>query len=282
MADIAVLTPDEASEGFHTRWPAVLAEITTPLEAAGHHAVGRSWTADLGGFDLVLPLLVWGYHLAGPDWEAATRRWEEAGLAVWNPPSVLRWNGDKAYLERLAQAGAPVVPTRFAERLSPELMAEAAEAFGTDQLIAKPRVSAGAWRTIRWRPGAGLEGGPTGPAMIQPYLPAIEQAGEVSLIFFAGAFSHAIRKLPQPGDFRVQPEYQGIISAHQPAADELAAAEAALAGVAEPLLYARVDLVRDLDGRPVLMELELVEPDLYLRYDPASPARLAEAVARLL
>jgi hypothetical protein len=282
MADIAVLTPDEASEGFHTRWPAVLAEITAPLEAAGHHAVGRSWTADLGGFDLVLPLLVWGYHLAGPEWEAATRRWEEAGLAVWNPPSVLRWNGDKAYLDRLAQAGAPVVPTRFAERLSPELMAEAAEAFGTDQLIAKPRVSAGAWRTIRWRPGAGLEGGPD-RAGDDPALPPRHRASGRS-------FAHLLRRGFQPRDpqaasarrLRVQPEYQGIISAHQPAADELAAAEAALAGVAEPLLYARVDLVRDLDGRPVLMELELVEPDLYLRYDPASPARLADAVARLL
>jgi glutathione synthase/RimK-type ligase-like ATP-grasp enzyme len=118
--------------------------------------------------------------------------------------------------------------------------------------------------------------------MVQPYLPSIEREGEVSLIYFGGAFSHAIRKVPQPGDFRVQPEYRGVISAHAPAADERDAADAALAAVEEPLLYARVDLVRGLDGRPVLMELELVEPDLYLRYDPGSPARLAEAVSRLL
>jgi glutathione synthase/RimK-type ligase-like ATP-grasp enzyme len=183
---------------------------------------------------------------------------------------------------RLSEAGAPIVPTRFAERLSPEHMAEAAQAFGTDRLIAKPRISAGAWRTIRWSPGESLDQGPTGAAMIQPYLPAIEHEGEVSLIYFQGTFSHAIRKVPQPGDFRVQPEYQGIITAHQPQADERAAAEAALAAVQEPLLYARVDLVRDLAGQPVLMELELVEPDLYLRYDPASPALARRAVARLL
>jgi glutathione synthase/RimK-type ligase-like ATP-grasp enzyme len=282
MAEIAILTPDPASEGFHTRWPAVLAELAAPLEAAGHRVQGPSWTADLSGFDLVLPLLTWGYHLAGADWEHAVERWSGAGLSVWNSPSVLRWNADKAYLSRLSEAGAPIVPTRFAERLSPAHMAEAAQAFGTDRLIAKPRISAGAWRTIRWSPGQSLDQGPTGAAMIQPYLPAIEHEGEVSLIYFQGTFSHAIRKVPQPGDFRVQPEYQGIITAHQPQADERAAAEAALAAVQEPLLYARVDLVRDLAGQPVLMELELVEPDLYLRYDPAAPARFAEAVARLL
>lgn len=281
MADIAILTPDPASEGFQTRWPAVLAELAAPLAAAGHRVEGPSWTADLSGFDLVLPLLAWGYHLAGAEWHAAIERWQSAKLRVWNPPSVLRWNADKEYLGRLAKAGAPIVSTRFVERLSPEAMAEAAETFGTERLIAKPRISAGAWRTIRWSPGASLADGPTGPAMIQPYLPAIEREGEVSLIYFGGAFSHAIRKVPQPGDFRVQPEYQGIISAHLPAADERAAAEAALAAVSEPLLYARVDLVRDLSGRPVLMELELVEPDLYLRYDPASAVRFAQAVARL-
>ena len=282
MADIAILTPDPASEAYHTRWPAVLAELAAPLEAAGHRVSGPSWTADLDGFDLVLPLLAWGYHLAGAQWAGATERWRTAGLRVWNPPPVLQWNADKSYLGRLAEAGAPIVPTRFVERLSPTEMAEAAAAFGTERLIAKPRISAGAWRTIRWAPGASLDDGPAGSAIIQPYLPAIETEGEVSLIYLGGAFSHAIRKRPQPGDFRVQPEYQGIIGAHQPAPDEQAAAEAALAVVEEPLLYARVDLVRDLGGRPVLMELELVEPDLYLRYDAAAPARFAGTVSGLL
>ena len=115
--------------------------------------------------------------------------------------------------------------------------------------------------------------------MIQPYLPSIEQEGEISLIYLAGTFSHAIPKRPQPGDFRVQPEYDGIITAHEPAADERAAADAILAQVDEPLLYARVDLVRDLGGRPVLMELELVEPDLYLRFDEQAGRRFARAVA---
>ena len=114
--------------------------------------------------------------------------------------------------------------------------------------------------------------------MIQPYLPAIEDEGEISLIYLGGRFSHAVSKRPQRGEFRVQPEYRGIISAHSPSPDELEAAEAILAAVEEPLLYARIDLVRGLEGKPLLMELELVEPDLYLGYDPAAPARFAEAV----
>jgi glutathione synthase/RimK-type ligase-like ATP-grasp enzyme len=283
MASIAMLTPDPADEGFQTRWRDLLAELAAPLRARGHQVSGPSWTALVSErYDLVMPILAWGYHRAGADWLGATRQWEEAGLRVLNPPSVMRWNADKIYLDRLGERGVPVTPTLFIERLTLDRLAEAAERFGTERLIAKPQVSALAWQTIRWSPGDPIENGPTGPAMIQPYLPAIEQSGEVSLIYLAGTFSHAIRKRPQPGDFRVQPEYQATIAPHDTAPDELAGAEAALAAVEEPLLYARVDLVRDLQDRPVLMELELVEPDLYLRFDPAAPARFADAVEAAL
>lgn len=275
---MAILTPDPADEGFRTRWRDVFERQAAPLRAAALEVHGRAWTADLDGFDLVLPLLVWGYHRAAGQWVETVSAWEQAGMRLRNPPSVLRWNADKTYLGRLAERGAPVVPTRYAERLTEAVLNEAAAAFGTDRLIAKPQISASAWRTIRWSPGRPLDGGPDKAAMIQPYLPAIESEGEISLIYFAGRFSHAISKVPQPGDFRVQPEYDGIIAAHQPARDEFAAAAAILAAVEEPLLYARIDLVRGLDGRPLLMELELVEPDLYLGYAEGAPAAFARAV----
>jgi glutathione synthase/RimK-type ligase-like ATP-grasp enzyme len=118
--------------------------------------------------------------------------------------------------------------------------------------------------------------------MVQPYLPAIEESGEVSLIFFGGRFSHAISKRPQPGDFRVQPEFDGIIAAYTPAPDELAAAQRILAAVEEDLLYARVDLVRGLSGAPELIELELIEPDLYLGYDAHRGAAFAAAAKELI
>jgi glutathione synthase/RimK-type ligase-like ATP-grasp enzyme len=276
---VAILTPDRTSEGYRTRWPDVLEHNAAPLEKAGLEVEARDWAEadDLAGFDLVLPLLVWGYPFAPRLWAAAIDRWEAQGVRLHNPASVLRWNADKTYLETLTGRGAPVVPTRHYTQLTRERLAEAALAFGTDKLVAKPRISSTAWRTIRWSPGRPLDGGPQGAAMVQPYLPEIERSGEVSMIFFGGAFSHAVSKRPQPGDFRVQPEFDGIIAAYRPDADEHEAAERVLAAVEEPLLYARIDLVRGLEGKPQLIELELIEPDLYLGHDEAAGGRFAAA-----
>jgi glutathione synthase/RimK-type ligase-like ATP-grasp enzyme len=280
MPHICILTPDPAdADSVASRWPDVLSGYAELLGAAGLGMEARPWVEEgLGNFDLLLPLLAWGYHKAGALWADRLYRLEGEGVRIANPPSVLRWNADKRYLSRIADSGAPVVPTVFVERLSEATMAEAAASFGVSRLVAKPRVSASAWRTIRWAPGDGVEDGPENDALIQPYLPSIESEGEVSLIYFAGRYSHAIRKVPRPGDFRVQPEYQGAICAHRPAADERAAADAILAAVDEDLLYARIDLVRDCGGRPALIELELIEPDLYLGYDAASGANFTAAI----
>ena len=113
-------------------------------------------------------------------------------------------------------------------------------------------------------------------------MPAIECEGEISLIWLGGEFSHAVEKRPRAGDFRTQPELGARIAPHRPADDELATAERILAAADEPLLYARVDLIRGLDGAPVLMELELVEPDLYLEHDPRGGGAFAEAVVSLI
>lgn len=279
---IAILTPDPADEGFVSRWRDPLARSVAPLQRAGMSVEQRSWveTVRPGEFDLIMPLLTWGYHRTGAEWHAAVERWKAAGLPVRNPPEVLHWNSDKTYLGRLAGRGAPVVPTLYADRLTPALLEQAAGNFGTDRLVAKPQISASAWQTIRWSPGDSLAGGPEGPALIQPYLPSIETEGELSLIYFDGRYSHAIRKRPSGGSFFVQPEHGGIITAHEPNADEREAAHTILACVDEALLYARVDIARGIDGAPVLMELELVEPDLYLEHDPGQGAAFAAAVAR--
>jgi glutathione synthase/RimK-type ligase-like ATP-grasp enzyme len=259
--------------------------MVAPLEAAGMAVASVDWTteADLTGFDLVLALLAWGYHRDGPapgHWLRQVDRWQAAGVRLQNPPAVLRWNADKAYLADFGANGAPVVPTLFVEQVTEAALHEAAIQFGTDRLVAKPRVSASAFRTIRWSPGTPLDGAPVDAAMIQPFMADVLAGGEPSLLYLGGRFSHAVSKRPQPGDFRVQPEYQGILAPYEPWPDELAAAEAALTAAGEPLLYARVDLVRDVRGRPVLMELEAVEPDLFLEYAPGAPARFAEAVAK--
>lgn len=280
---VGILTPAEAGDWYGSRWCDVLNQMAAPLEAAGLEVHSRSWTSerDFTGMDLILPLLVWGYHRDG-DWRGKVGEWEQQGLPLHNPPPVLRWIADKSYLATLQEAGAPVTPTIFVDAVTEEALTQAAEQLGVGQLVVKPRISAGAFQTIRWSPGEPLHGAPDGAAMIQPYLSYIESEGEASLIYLGGTFSHAVSKRPQPGDFRVQPEFDGIIAAHDPAEDELAAAELALKAAGEDLLYARVDLVRDRQGAPVLMELELVEPDLYLRYDEAAPARFARACAAKL
>ena len=279
-ARIAILTPDPADEAFQSRWRDPFADKALRLDAAGLTVEGRSWVdgEDLDSFDLVLPLLAWGYHRDVDGWRTATADWEARGLPVRNVPSVLRWNSDKAYLGHLAAAGSPVVPTRFVHRVTEQALIEAAAEFGTEKLIAKPTISASAWQTIVWSPGETLDDGPAGAALIQPFLPTIFDEGEISLIHVDRNFTHAIRKRPKSGDFRVQPEWGGSITPHAPAPDEFAAAERILAAIDEPLLYARIDIARDLDGAPALMELELVEPDLYFQHDPAGGAAFVEAV----
>jgi hypothetical protein len=273
-ARLAILTPDPEDEAFSSRWREVFDAYEAPLREIGVSVERRSWAApgNLAPFDRVVPLLAWGYFRAGRRWQQAVSDWEQAGIKLANPPSVLRWNADKLYLGRLAERGAPVVPTQYAERCTQEALEQAAKRFGTDRLIAKPQVSASAWQTIRWLPGRPLDGAPTGAAMIQPYMPSIEEKGEISLIYFGGAFSHAISKVPQPGDFRVQPEYNGIITAHDPAPEEFEAAEAILKAADEDLLEGQAGVDGARAGRARFIS----------QLRPAGPRALRSGLCRYL
>lgn len=280
MQRVAILTPNPGDMAHGGRWSEVRDRLVGPLRDEGFEVESLAWTAagDLDRFDLVLPLTVWGYHRDHAWWIERVSGWESAGLPVLNPPAVLRWNSDKRYLQRLFDQGLPVVPTVFVDRVGQDDLARAAALGGAGELVVKPQVSASAYQTRRIRPGDALVDLPDGPAMIQPFLEAVGTEGELSLLYFGGAFSHAIRKVAARGDFRVQPEWGGQIRRYAPEPDVRAAADAILAAVEEPLLYARVDLVRDAKGRPVLMELELVEPDFYLDFDPEEGRGFARAV----
>jgi glutathione synthase/RimK-type ligase-like ATP-grasp enzyme len=202
---------------------------------------------------------------------------------VVNPPSVMRWNSTKTYLVELAGKGAPVVPTHAHDLLTREHVRAAFDAFGVDELVVKPQVSAGSHETIRVkRHGGSLAGGPSGPALIQPFLPAVGEEGELSLFYFDGRFSHAVTKVAVEGDFRVQPQFGGQVSEIAPEPEALRAAEMVLEAAGEPLTYARVDLIRGLDHTPQLMELEVIEPDLFLQHAHDKGAAFADAVARAL
>lgn len=313
MTPVAILTPDPASGDHAEVWPPVLARLQSALSAEGIQAVASPWTehaddpSGLAGFAHVLPLLAWNYHLDHGRWLGACSGWADAGLPVSNPPAVLAWNSDKRYLERLAAKGIPIPDTRWTQGLTRGLLEDAFARTGADELIAKPSVSGGAWKTWRFgrdgidavlaaqestagestpeesTPGESTPGATGSGMLVQPFLPTILAEGETSLLFFGGRLSHVVNKRPVPGDFRVQETFGGAYRLlGEPPAGALALAEQVLAAIDEDLLYARIDVVRDADGRWLLMEAELIEPDFYLGVDPGRGAAFASALrARL-
>jgi glutathione synthase/RimK-type ligase-like ATP-grasp enzyme len=201
-----------------------------------------------------------------------------------NPVSVLRWNSDKSYLLALEKAGVAIVPTLISAALTANDIAEAAQKFGTGQLVVKPPISGGADGTYRLAPGDPLpESIASREMLIQPFQPAIAQEGEYSLFYFAGTFSHAILKRPAKGDFRVQEFLGGSetgtdcpAGAQDLAVQARQAAEQILG--TETLLYTRADMLRDAEGRFRLMELELIEPSLFFEHAADGGAMFAGAV----
>jgi glutathione synthase/RimK-type ligase-like ATP-grasp enzyme len=290
MTEIAILTPDAADPSYAGQWPGVLERLQTALAAGGITALASAWTdhvdsaEGLKAYPLVLPLICWGYHRDAARWMQATRTWAEAGLPIANPASVLSWNRDKAYLGRLAAQGVPLAPTLWVQDVTPAEVEAAFATLGTDQLVVKPTVSAGAWKTLRLSRGETIapDNLPTGPAMIQPYLATIETEGETSLLFFGGRFSHAVNKTPVNGDFRIQVQFGGQYRTVTPPEAAMALARQVLETIAEPLLYARIDMAPDADGQWLLMEAELIEPDFYLGNDPTGGAGFVQAVRERL
>lgn len=289
MTDIAILTPDPTDTSFEALWHGVLDRLRAALATAGVTATPTPWTDHVDNCDalarypLVLPLLVWGYHYDHARWLRACRTWEAAGLRLANPASVLAWNSDKRYLARLADRGVAIPSTVWTDNVTPQQLEEAFASTGAEQLIVKPAVSGGAWKTQRLRRGDVLNEAPHGTAMIQAYLPTIETEGETSLLYFGGRLSHVVNKRPESGEFRVQTQFGGVNTLlDTPPAGALALAEQTLAAIETPVLYARIDVVPDVDGRWLLMEAELIEPDFFLNADPQAGVRFGRAVRELL
>ncbi|MFE9993716.1 ATP-grasp domain-containing protein [Streptomyces avermitilis] len=285
MARIALVTyrPDEGETSADRDLP-VLVEA---LRAAGADAASRYWDdpdADWGSYDLVVIRSTWDYSWRAAEFVAWAERCGQL-TRLANPAAVVRWNTDKRYLGELAGAGVPVVPTRYLAPGDPLGLPD------DHEYVVKPTSGAGARLAARYTPGEREtavrqlarmhEQGLT--AMVQPYLTHIDTTGERALQFFGGRFLHAGRKgavlapgTPYDADKIPHPR----LRPWQPTPDELAVAESALAAVPEApeLLYARVDLVDDEKGRPVVMELELVEPNLFLWLHPNSLPVVVDAV----
>lgn len=275
---IAFLVPDP---DYPEPWRWAFDVEAQALIAAGAEVEPVPWTdeREIGSFDLVLPLVAWGYHLQYDAWLAFLDRVEEAGVAMLNPPALLRWNGDKAYLAELADAGVPTVPTLAVEACCDADLEEARRRFGSEWLVIKPPISASASGTHRLGPNDDLPADSRRrPMIIQPLIEEIAKTGEFSLMLFDGQFSHAVVKRPAEGDFRVQPHLGGVTlpSKAPPGAERLA--RQALAAAPARATYARVDIIPDDDGVLRIMELELIEPALYLNHAPDGGIAFTQAI----
>jgi glutathione synthase/RimK-type ligase-like ATP-grasp enzyme len=230
----------------------------------------------------------WDYWDRRPEFVAWAERVESV-TPLYNPAEVIRWNTHKGYLIELEERGAPVVPTAWLGQGDRVELGELLAGRAWDRAIVKPTVDAGSRGVFRVEPttvelaqhhlDALLA---RGDAMVQPFLEAIETEGELSVVFLDGAFSHAVRKRPSPGEFRIQLQYGGHYEPERPSGEIVDLAAWILEASGHDYLYARVDLVSDENGIPQLAELEASEPSLYLSRVPEAAGRLADAiVARL-
>jgi len=241
---------------------------------------------DWHGFDAIVIRQTWDYFERLDEFRAWLDR-VEACTRVINPVEVIRWNCDKRYLLDLDAAGVPTVPTIVIEqrKTAPGLGTLLAR-HGFSDAVVKPAVSGAGRETYRVRrdEAPGLESTwnrlvAEESMLLQPFMPAIVERGEVSLVVIDGEVTHAVRKIAADGEFRVQDDHGGTVQPHEPRDCEVAVASGALAAAPGAVSYARVDLVESQDG-PRVMELELIEPELFFRQHSEAAMGLAVAVDR--
>lgn len=264
------------------------AALAPAFAARGMALESLDWRAPPGNFDGAAAVLIgtpWDYFDHPAEFLESLESFEARGIPVLNPPDVVRWNIEKTYLRDLAERGAPTIPTLWLDDARRADIVAALDQFDTGSVVVKRQVGGGALGQHRfarhdlpqeeWRMGH--------PAMIQPFLPAIVEEGEISLIFIEGAFSHALRKRAAEGDYRIQSLFGGREEEFAPSPAELAQAEAVLAACPFTApLYARIDMVRLASGKLAVMEAELIEPYLYPDHGPELGERLASAITARL
>jgi len=254
------------------------------LERRGFSARLVPWdsTYDWTATDVVVIRSPWDYFERLDEFLEWTQKVESI-TRLANPSTVVRWNTHKGYLLDLAAADVAIVPTRLLPRGTIDVPTEL---LPDGELVVKPAVSVGAIGALRSRsddPRTAdhiVDLARNGDVLVQPFIPSVLDSGETSLMFAGGRLSHAVRKVPAPGDYRVQDHHGGTVEPHQATPDEIALAEAALAVAPSSTTYARVDLVSTGRG-PVVMELELVEPALFLDADPQAAENFVDAFLSL-
>lgn len=230
-------------------------------------------------YDAVVIRSTWNYHEYYHDF----LRWIETvstSTVLINSANLLIWNSDKHYLNDLHRDGIPTIPTVFCKKGSTPALQSC---FDSDALVIKPVVSASSMDTHKVDKSADSEHLLTTltrkqDMMIQPFMTGVLKDGELSMVFFDGVYSHAVRKVNQTGDFRVQQEFGGRLVREDPSAAHLALAQQVINSCLETPVYARVDVVQDNEGKPCVSEVELVEPELWMQQHPLAAGFFAEAI----
>ena len=228
----------------------------------------------------------WDYHRMPTMFGAWLDSLADSGRATWNPPDVARANIDKIYLRALETAGIAIPKTRWLDRVDNEMIDRALAEEGWDRAVLKPRIAATAYGTFLISRGAALSGEELAPAgatgaLLQEVVPEIVSHGETSIAYAGGAFSHAVQKRAKDGEFRVQQDFGGRVEPASPSTALLAFAATVMTHVPDTCLFARVDVVESSRG-PLLMELELIEPELYFLIVPGAADRMAHLIVERL
>ena len=258
----------------------------------GFDAAEVPWSdpgVDWSTYDLVIVRTTWDYHLRPDEFLEVLARIEASGTLLENPRALVVWNLDKRYLRELEAQGVSIVPTVWGDGGAAKDFTALFAQLGHQEIVVKPVVSANAVDTFRLR--APLTDDQAAELvrtfadrswLAQPFVQSVLDEGELSVFYFDGRLSHAIRKVPMSGDFRVQEEHGGSI-ADVPITDELRRAADHVIHTVRPVPFqARVDLVRMADGTLALMELEMIEPSLYFRTHAEAPANFARAIEAVL
>lgn len=224
----------------------------------------------------------WDYHRLPTMFAVWLQALRDSGRTVWNDPAIALGNIDKVYLQQLEARGVAIPQTRWIERPDAAAIRDAMNGAGWSKAVLKPRIAATAYGTFLVPSGVDVADDDLAPArasgaLLQEFLPEIAEQGETSLVYCDGVFSHAVIKHARSGDFRVQKDFGGSVELITPRPELLTFADRVMATVPQPCLYARVDLVATARG-PLLMELELIEPELYFLLAPTATATFARAI----
>ncbi len=264
--------------------------LTAALHSLDLKVTRKSWTDksfNWASAEFALFRTTWDYfnnYEAFKNWLNITQH----KTTFINPIELVRWNMDKHYLQDLKNKNIHIVETHFIEKGNKDSLASHCKKIIHTEFILKPAVSGTARHTYKLteqnlsvHESIFKELISNEAMLLQPFQKNIVEEGEVAMMVIGGRFTHAVLKKVKPGDFRVQDDFGGTLHDYNPSPDEIEFAERAVAACLPLPLYARVDIVTDNQNLPAIMELELIEPEMWFRRNPIAAERLAEVIKKL-